>query len=43
VELVLNTGLGVTDDLTETVTIRRGELYQLFNSDIHSEDNRMGA
>ena len=31
-EIKLNTGLGMADKLNEVVTIRRGELYQLFES-----------
>ena len=31
-EIVLDVGFGVTDELTETITIRRGELYALFES-----------
>ena len=31
-EIELNTGLGVTNELKETITIRRGELYGMFES-----------
>lgn len=31
-EITLNVGFGVTDELKETITIRRGELYALFES-----------
>ena len=33
-EITLNTGLGTADELNETVTIRRGELYALFESKV---------
>ena len=29
---VLDVGFGVTDELKETITIRRGDLYALFES-----------
>ncbi len=32
IEVVLDVGFGVTDELKETITIRRGELYALFES-----------
>ncbi|MBE6850956.1 MAG: recombinase family protein [Ruminococcus sp.] len=32
IEVVLDAGFGVTDELHETITIRRGELYALFES-----------
>lgn len=31
-EIELNTGLGMADELNEVITIRRGELYELFES-----------
>lgn len=31
-EITINTGFGITDELNETITIRRGELYALFES-----------
>lgn len=31
-DVVLNVGLGITDELTETITMRRGDLYELFDS-----------
>ena len=33
-EITLNAGLGTADELNETVTIRRGELYALFESKV---------
>ena len=32
IEIVLDVGFGVTDELKETITIRRGDLYALFES-----------
>lgn len=32
IEVVLDVGFGVTDELKETITIRRGDLYALFES-----------
>ena len=32
IEIYLNVGFGVTNELKETITIRRGELYALFES-----------
>ncbi len=32
IEIVLDMGFGVTDELKETITIRRGDLYALFES-----------
>ena len=32
IEIVLDVGFGVTDELKETITIRRGDLYALFQS-----------
>lgn len=32
IEIVLDVGFGITDELKETITIRRGELYALFES-----------
>jgi len=32
IEVVLDAGFGVTDELKETITIRRGDLYALFES-----------
>ena len=32
IEVVLDAGFGVTDELHETITIRRRELYALFES-----------
>ncbi len=31
-EIVLDVGLGVVADLTETISLRRGELYEMFES-----------
>lgn len=36
-EIVLNTGLGIADKLNETVTIRRGELYAMFESRVKED------
>ncbi len=36
-EIEINTGLCVTDKINEIVTIRRGELYQLFESRVREE------
>ena len=35
----LNMGLGITDDLTEIITIRRGELYGMFESKVNEKEN----
>lgn len=32
IEIVLDVGFGITDELKETITIRRGDLYALFES-----------
>lgn len=32
IDVVLNVGFGITDELKETITIRRGDLYALFES-----------
>ena len=32
-------GLGITDDLTEIITIRRGELYGMFESKVNEKEN----
>ena len=32
IEVVLDMGFGITDELKETITIRRGDLYALFES-----------
>lgn len=37
IEITLDVGFGVTDELKETITIRRGELYELFESRIKEE------
>lgn len=34
-EIVLNTGLGITNELNETITIRRGDLYAMFGSRVY--------
>lgn len=34
-DIVLDTGLGVTTELTEKITMRREELYKLFDSHVH--------
>ena len=34
-DIVLDTGLGVTTELTEKITMRREELYKLFDSYVH--------
>ncbi|MGN0607258.1 MAG: recombinase family protein, partial [Oscillospiraceae bacterium] len=34
-DIVLNVGLGVTDELMEIITMRRRELYALFDSHVH--------
>lgn len=34
-DIVLDVGLGVTTELTEKITMRRGELYALFDSHVH--------
>ena len=36
-EITLDMGFGVTDELKETVTIRRGELYALFESKVKED------
>lgn len=36
-EIVLNTGLGIADELNETITIRRGELYAMFESRVKED------
>lgn len=36
-EIVLNTGLGIDDSLNETVKIKRGELYEKFESHIRKD------
>ena len=36
-EIKLNTGLGMADELNTTVTIRRGELYGLFDSRVKED------
>lgn len=36
-EIVLDVGLGVVSDLTETVSLRRGELYEMFESRVREE------
>lgn len=36
-EIELNTGLGIADKINEIVTIRRGELYELFESRVREE------
>jgi len=36
-EIELNTGLGIADELNETVTIRRGELYAMFESRVRED------
>lgn len=36
-EIELNTGLGITNDLTETLKIRRGELYGMFQSRVNEK------
>ena len=36
-EIELNTGLGMADELNEVVTIRRGELYGLFDSRVKED------
>ena len=38
-EIKLNTGLGMADDLNTTVTIRRVELYGLFDSRVKENEN----
>lgn len=37
IEIVLDVGFGITDELKETITIRRGELYAMFES--HVKEN----
>lgn len=37
IEITLDVGFGVTEELKETITIRRGELYELFESRIRKE------
>lgn len=32
IEVILNVGFGITDELKETITIKRGDLYALFES-----------
>lgn len=39
IEITLDVGFGVTDELKETVTIRRGELYELFESKVKENKN----
>lgn len=36
-EIVLDIGLGMIEDLTETISMRRGELYELFESKVKEE------
>ncbi|MDE5765500.1 MAG: recombinase family protein [Ruminococcus sp.] len=36
-EIEINTGLGIADKLNEIITIRRGELYALFESKVREE------
>lgn len=38
-EIELNTGLGIADELNEIVKIRRGELYALFESKVKEQKN----
>ncbi|MGN0676686.1 MAG: recombinase family protein, partial [Ruminococcus sp.] len=38
-KIELNMGLGITDDLTEIITIRRGELYGMFESKVNEKEN----
>ena len=37
IEIEINTGLGIADTINEIVTIRRGELYELFESRVREE------
>ena len=37
-EITLDVGFGVTDELKETITIRRGDLYALFESRVKEEN-----
>ena len=37
IEVTLDVGFGVTDQLKENITIRRGELYALFESKTKEE------
>ncbi|MGN0677092.1 MAG: hypothetical protein ACI4K5_05045, partial [Ruminococcus sp.] len=38
-KIELNMGLGITDDITEIITIRRGELYGMFESRVNEKEN----
>ena len=38
-EIELNVGLRITDDLKETITIRRGELYGMFESRVSEKES----
>ena len=36
-DIILDIGLGVTTELTETIRMRRGELYEMFESRVREE------